>query len=242
MIRDIGGHLIHTNRRVSETGCVTLDKLLVGGFPTGSISMVYGEAQTGKTTLAMQCAINSMKNGLKAIYIDSDEAFSYPRFEQLAGLQSKDFFERLLLLTPHTFREQAKIIEDLEKYFNRENYILILDTVTSLYRVEVGSAPRTFQMNKELNRQLAYLFKISKEKDLTVILTSQVHFAFDRNMIEPPASRILNYWAALILQLRDTDRMSVKEAILSRYDGNVSTNSGLFRLTKMGISDLQDYQ
>jgi DNA repair protein RadB len=238
MIKDVGGLIIYTRKRVAKTGCVTLDKLLAGGFPTGSISLVYGEAQTGKTTLAMQCAVNSMKKGYKAIYINSDEAFSSIRFEQLAGFQSKDFFQRLLLLTPHTFQEQAKLIEDLEKYVNRESCILILDTVTSLYRVEVGSASRTFQMNKELNRQLAYLFKISKERDLAVLLTSQVHFAFERSMLEPPASRILNYWADVILQLKETDRMSIREALLSRYGGNASTRSSFFRLTEIGIRDL----
>ncbi|RJS79912.1 DNA repair and recombination protein RadB, partial [Candidatus Bathyarchaeota archaeon] len=39
-----------------STGCTSLDDLLGGGITSGSITLIYGEAETGKTSLAIQCA------------------------------------------------------------------------------------------------------------------------------------------------------------------------------------------
>ncbi len=46
-----------------QTGCECLDNYLGGGISPGNITLIYGEPETGKTTLAMQCAMNcALKN------------------------------------------------------------------------------------------------------------------------------------------------------------------------------------
>ena len=224
--------------RIAHTGCSSIDKLLVGGFPTKAISLVYGEAYVGKTTLAMQCALAAMKRGFKTIYIDSDNAFSVPRLEQLAILSGPDFLRQFLLTSPKNFREQSETLEEMEKYVAPETSLIVIDTITSLYRMEIGAPSRTFRMNKDLNRQLAHLSKMSKEKDLVVILTSQVHFAFKRGIIEPPASRILNYWSDLIMQLKQAPGMGMREALLKKYCGKFANKVCSYKLTEFGISDV----
>ena len=62
-----------------QTGCISLDKLLGGGFLTGSLSLIYGEAETGKTSLAIQCVVNCARRGFKSLFIDNDGNFSYKR-------------------------------------------------------------------------------------------------------------------------------------------------------------------
>jgi len=39
------------------TGCPPIDELLGGGFRFGEVSLVYGEASTGKTTLALSLSL-----------------------------------------------------------------------------------------------------------------------------------------------------------------------------------------
>ncbi len=224
--------------RTTHTGCGLIDKLLVGGFPTKTISLVYGEAHVGKTTLAMQCALNAMKEGFKAIYIDSDNAFSVPRFEQLAVSPTQDFLRQFLLTSPKNFREQSETLEEIEKYVTPETSLIVIDTITSLYKIETGAPSRTFKMNKDLNHQLAHLSKISKERDLVVLLTSQVHFAFRKGIIEPPASRILNYWSDLIMQLKQSSSVGMREALLKKYRGKFANKACSFKLTESGISNI----
>ena len=67
------------------TGCSNLDRLLRGGFPLNQISLVYGEASTGKTVLCMQCAVDSAFRKLKVFYVDSDQS-------TVLGLEAEGMF------------------------------------------------------------------------------------------------------------------------------------------------------
>ena len=40
-----------------STGCSHIDGILGNGIPKGQLTLVYGESNTGKTTLAIQCAV-----------------------------------------------------------------------------------------------------------------------------------------------------------------------------------------
>ena len=62
--------------RAVPTGCMFLDRLLEGGLPVNNVTLVYGEAETGKSTLALQCAVGSVRMGYKTLFIDSDGTFS----------------------------------------------------------------------------------------------------------------------------------------------------------------------
>ena len=67
--------------------------VLEGGIPLESVSLIYGEAETGKTTLAMQLAINYAKQAYKTLFIDCDGTFSARRLSQIAGQNFKEIAE-----------------------------------------------------------------------------------------------------------------------------------------------------
>jgi DNA repair protein RadB len=46
------------------SGCESLDSLLGGGFESGIITQLYGEAGTGKTNIALQLAIQAVSGVL----------------------------------------------------------------------------------------------------------------------------------------------------------------------------------
>ena len=64
------------------TGCDSLDALLGGGLEVGSVTLLYGEAGTGKTNFCLQTAYNMAKTGMKVAYIDS-EGLSSDRITQI---------------------------------------------------------------------------------------------------------------------------------------------------------------
>jgi DNA repair protein RadB len=190
------------------TGCRTIDDFLKGGFPIESVILVYGEAETGKTTLAMQCAINCVRLGFKALFVDSDRTFSARRFSQIAGEQFQTIAEMIILVRPDDFEEQTAIVDQLNDYVNRNFKLVVFDTVTSLYRLKVSQSPsRTFELNRELNRQLAVLAQMARTQKIAILLTSQVHSVLNEApiTIEPVATRVLKFWADIVVAMKLTE-------------------------------------
>ena len=58
------------------TGSLSLDIATgIGGYPLGRIIEIYGPESSGKTTLAIHAVAEAQKKGLKAAYIDAENAF-----------------------------------------------------------------------------------------------------------------------------------------------------------------------
>ena len=61
---------------VVPTGSLSLDIATgIGGYPLGRIVEIYGPESSGKTTLAIHAVAEAQKIGLKAAYIDAENAF-----------------------------------------------------------------------------------------------------------------------------------------------------------------------
>ena len=61
---------------VVPTGSLSLDIATgIGGYPLGRIVEIYGPESSGKTTLAIHAVAEAQKMGLKAAYIDAENAF-----------------------------------------------------------------------------------------------------------------------------------------------------------------------
>jgi len=121
--------------------------------------------------------------------------------------------------------------------------LIVVDTVTSLYRVELGGVEKTFTLNRVLNRQLAYLVKIAKERRVALLLTSQVHSVLGNEgvgRIEPVAERVLKFWSQNILRLEHSENTHLREAFLEKNLGIRSTDIHiLFALTNGGVTDVK---
>lgn len=74
-----------------SSGSKELDKLLGGGFETGSITEMFGEFRTGKTqichTLAVTCQLPVEQGGGagKCLYIDTEGTFRPERLVEIAA-------------------------------------------------------------------------------------------------------------------------------------------------------------
>jgi DNA repair protein RadB len=201
------------------TGCRAIDKILEGGIPFESVSLIYGEAETGKTTLAMQCAINCTTKGYKALFVDCDGTFSAKRLSQMTSEKFKDITELIILMKPNDFREQTLVIDQLTDYITKSFGLVIIDTVTGLYSARVAESPeKKFELNRELNRQMALLAQIAKTQKIAVLLTSQVRNVFDVAHVstEPVATRVLKFWADTIIAMKPTENPRIIKAILEK--------------------------
>jgi DNA repair protein RadB len=220
------------------SGCNSLDRLLGGGFPRSAVSLIYGEAGTGKTTLLTQVAIENARSGFRTLYIDSDRSFNDQRFRQIARSESDALSTMIILFMPNSFREQSLIIENLENYITPKLSLTIVDTITSLYRIAQSFEKDIFLLNRELNRQMGYLAGLSSKHGLAVLVSSQVHAQLrsESLSIEPVARRTLLHWPKNVLRLKSTLRPSIKEAILERLDGVDLHRSCLLYIGDKGLT------
>jgi len=202
------------------TGCGSLDKLLGGGLLLSDVSLVYGEAETGKTCLAIQCAVNAARLGCKTIFIDSDGTFSARRLSQIATHDLDEVSPLITLVKPSSFQEQALAIDRLDEYLTPKVGLVVVDSVTSLYGAEIGEEKEaTFSLNRELGRQLACLAQVAKTRKVATLLTSQVRNVFMGGFVEmePLATRVLRFWSDIVLNFKPASQGNMLKAVLEKH-------------------------
>ena len=205
--------------------CVCLDRLLHGGLPSAKLTVFYGEAATGKTTIALQYSVNCAREGLQVLYVDGDGVFPVERLKQMAT-DFESLASLILVFNPKNFFEQTVLLENLEVYLSGRVGLIVVDTINNLYRLAIKNTETVFTLNKELNRQLAYLTHYAKTYNLPVLVLSQVHAVIgeENGKIEPVAIRALNYWASNVIRLNLNPKPGLRTAILERLDGRSFTN------------------
>ena len=200
--------------------------------------MLYGEAATGKSILSMQCSLEAARQGCKVFYLDSDQSFTAKRMEHLA--KDSVVAERIVLFQPDDFEEQGRIVESIEGLLSKTPTLLVVDSVTGLYRASQAAIQDNFVRDRELNHQIARLHSLANRFSVWVLLTGQVHSSPERGewIIEPVAERTLRHWSDSILRLSQTPKQSVRDCFVEKMNGlEVMGGHSFFRITEDGIED-----
>ncbi len=204
--------------------------------------MVYGEPETGKTTLAIQCAVSSALQNLKTLFIDCDNTFSTERLSQVSQSKFNEIAELIILMKPKDFTEQTVVIDHLQDYVSKNFGLVIIDTFNSLYRAKVSEASTkaSFGINRELNRQMAILAQTAKTNGIPVIVTSQVRSVFNETNVSvaPVATRVLQFWADSIISLRPTENPQIIKAVIEK-NRNAQEATCYLRIAETGIHDYE---
>lgn len=222
------------------TGCKSIDTILQGGLSSESITMVYGQAETGKSAFVMKCAVNCGLQGFKTLYVDCDGMFSAKRLAQIASSDFEQISKLIILMKPSNFQEQSTIVDGLADYVAGNFGLVVFDTVTSLYRVRIADSPeRTFDVNRDLNKQLATLAQIAKTQKIVVLLVSQVRAVFDKEhaSVEPVATRVLRFWADTIIAMKPTENVAVIKAVLEKVRRKPLSAECRLRIEPSGINE-----
>src|SRR5438552_18988528 len=88
-------------------GCRSLDDLLGGGVEEGCITLLHGEAGSGKTNFCLQLARNVVRAGHKVIYIDT-EGVSLERPRQICGDDFEGGAKNIPFPQPYSFEDAGK--------------------------------------------------------------------------------------------------------------------------------------
>ncbi len=219
-----------TDRRSS--GNSAMDQLLGGGLEVRTITQFYGEPASGKSTICMIAAVNSLRAGETVVFIDS-EGFSIERFRQIAGADTEKIAERLFLFEPIDFEQQGIMIAEAEKILKvHKPGLLVMDSATALYRNDLERGRDSIQM---LTRQMIHLLGYSKRYDIPVIVTNQVYMDTVKNTFLGLGGTALEHISKVIIRLEKTDRTGFRRARLVKHRSQPEGASFEFEIVEDGI-------
>jgi DNA repair protein RadB len=217
--------------RVS-TGADVLDALLEGGYESDAITTIYGPAGAGKTNLALLAAVNVVQQGKKVIYVDTEGGFSVSRLKQITSAPKK-ILDKIIFLQPTTFDEQKKDILRLKDLVNSKIGLIIVDTMTMLYRWERTEAG-IYDINRELGAQVVLLNEICRKQHIPVLLTNQVYSKFDSGTIQMVGGDILKYGSKCLLELQSL-AAGKRKAVLRKHRSIAGEKEAFFQIVAEGI-------
>lgn len=214
-------------------GSQVLDGLLEGGLEGGAITLLFGEAGSGKTNICLQVARNVAISGKKVIYIDT-EGVSLERLQQIAGDKYEDVMKNILFFEPHSFEEQEKFVEKAVKLADSSLEIgaIIVDSATIHYRLTRNDEEKGTR--KSLSPQLAKLLGVGRIKDIPILVTSQVYTDIEKGTFEPLGGHVLLHNAKAIIRL-DKVSTGTRRAVIVKHRHLEEGRRAEFKITKSGI-------
>ncbi len=202
--------------------------------------LVYGEAETGKTTLAIQCSVNCARMGYKTLFIDCENTFFPRRMAQIASDDFEDIAPQIILMKPESFEQQTVVIDRLNEYVSERVGLIVIDTITGLYREKLGDDMKeTFSLNRELNRQMACLAQITKTQKVACLVISQVRSVVfeEHEMVQPVATRVLKFWADTTISLKPTAQTNVIKATVEMHTEKKPVKTIFLKIEEKGLHD-----
>jgi DNA repair protein RadB len=185
-----------------STGIKFLDLLLNGGYDKDIITTIYGPSGCGKTNLCLIAAVKVVESGKRAIFIDTEGGICVERIKQL----TKDYepvLKNIVFFNPVNFIEQSEIFETLRGMVNDSIGMIVVDSISMLYRLELGRSTEVYDVNASLGRQIAYLVEIARRKKIPVLITNQVYSDFDnRDQVKMVGGDLLKYGSKCLIELR----------------------------------------
>jgi DNA repair protein RadB len=221
----------------TSLGVKALDTLLGGGVEGGCITLLHGEAGSGKTNVCLVLARNVVRAGRKVIFIDT-EGVSLERLEQICGDDFEVVARNILFSEPYSFEEQESLIEKAVKLAenNEEVGLIVIDSVTMHYRLTMRDETRRDERHS-LTRQIAKLLRASRQRALPVVVTSQVYTDLDTGAFMPLGGHMLSHNAKTILRLEKTGP-STRLAVLEKHRHREEGSRAGFRITGRGLEDV----
>jgi DNA repair protein RadB len=215
-----------------STGTDVLDELLDGGYETDAITTIYGPAGVGKTNFALLAAAHVAQKGKKVIYVDTEGGFSVARLKQIVNAPRK-ILDKIVFLQPTTFEEQKQAFSKLKELVNNKIGLIIVDTITMLYRWE-RTEEKVYDVNRELGSQVLILNEICRKHKIPVLVTNQVYSKFDSGSVHMVGGDILKYGSKCLLELQQLVG-GVRKATVRKHRSIAGEKEAHFCISEKGV-------
>lgn len=203
-----------------KTDVTELDRVLGGGFVTGSLTLLGGEPGIGKSTLILQIC-NSIKIDGKILYVSGEESAE----------QIKSRADRLGINNDNIMFLAETDIDNVEIALEKvQAKFVIIDSVQTMYSEEITSSSGSVSQVREIT---ARIMKMCKQNGITTIIIG--HVTKDGNIAGP---RVLEHMVDTVLYLEGERYFSYRilRGVKNRFG---STNEiGMFEMQDKGMIEI----
>lgn len=200
------------------TGFSELDRVLGGGVVPGGLVLVGGDPGIGKSTLLLQVCRNMSNNGKKILYISGEESLKQIK---LRANRIGEFTDNMQLLA----ETSLDIIEDVIMEVKPD--AVVIDSIQTIYREDVGSAPGSVSQVRESTNAL---MQLAKGNTIPVFIVGHVT---KEGVVAGP--RVLEHMVDTVLYF-EGDRHATYRIIRGVKNRFGSTNEiGVFEMRNEGL-------
>lgn len=203
------------------TGISEFDRVMGGGIVNGSVTLIGGDPGIGKSTLMMQVA-QRIKDKI-VLYVSGEESSRQIKMRSVRlDLQSDNVY----ILSETSLEVIGAVIERLHPE------IVIIDSIQTIYRSGLESAPGTIT---QLRESTASLVQTAKSLQVSFFLVGHIT---KEGMIAGP--KIIEHMVDTVLQFEGerTHAYRILRAVKNRFG---STNEiGIFEMTSLGLQEVKN--
>lgn len=204
-----------------QTGYAELDRVLGGGIVPGSFVLVGGDPGIGKSTILLQLAATVAGAHGTVLYVTGEESARQVRLRA----------DRLATLHDRLFVVSETNLETIEQHVQKlEPVLLVVDSIQTVYRPDLSSAPGSVSQVRE---GAAQLLRLAKGSGVAVFIVG--HVTKEGSLAGP---RVLEHIVDTVLYFEGERHASfrVLRAVKNRFG---STNEvGLFEMRDAGLVEV----
>ena len=207
----------------TSTGVSELDRVLGGGIVEGALMLIGGDPGVGKSTLLLQVCANLARSGKRVLYISGEES----------AKQIKLRANRLGIREEQLYVLAENALDAVEEKLNQlQPDVAVVDSVQTMYRPEMASAPGSVSQVRECT---SLIMRLCKESGTAIFLVG--HVTKDGAIAGP---RMLEHMVDVVLYF-EGDKMQeyrLLRAVKNRF-GSVN-ELGVFQMTDKGMEIVEN--
>ena len=204
-----------------KTDLCELDRVLGGGIVEGSLVLVGGDPGIGKSTLLLQMCYNLAKNGNSVLYISGEESLGQIKLRAQRVGEASD---NLMVLCETSLDTIENVLENVKPQ------IVVIDSIQTMYREEVGAAPGSVSQVRETT---AVLMQLAKGLNISIFIVGHVT---KEGVVAGP--RMLEHMVDTVLYF-EGDKNAAYRILRSVKNRFGSTNEiGVFEMRQEGLAEV----
>ncbi len=201
-----------------STGIGELDRVLGGGIVEGGLMLIGGDPGIGKSTLLLQVCAHLAAEGKRVLYVSGEES----------ARQIKLRANRLKIDVPGLYILAENALDAVEEKLKQlQPDAAVIDSIQTMYRPEMSSAPGSVSQVRE---STSLIMRLCKENGIPIFLVGHVT---KEGAIAGP--RMLEHMVDVVLYFEGDRQQDYRllRAVKNRF-GSVN-ELGVFRMTGEGM-------
>jgi len=210
---------IESGRQVyMPSGIEELDRVLGGGIVEGALILVGGDPGIGKSTLLLQVCGHLSRKGKRVLYVSGEES---ARQIKLRAQRLDEGGSDVMVLAENAMDAVEEKLKKLQPD------VCVIDSIQTMYRPEMGSAPGSVSQVRE---SAAILMRYAKTSGCAVFLVG--HVTKEGSLAGP---RVLEHMVDVVLYFEGDHQHEYRllRAVKNRF-GSVN-ELGIFEMSSSGM-------